>query len=310
MLYPWNIIGSKGALRELEQDLAKENVHHAYLFTGAPATGKWTAAKTFAGILQCPRGYCRTCVTCKNLTAGTHADTLVFADNGESLGIETVRDITAKASIKAEGMRRLILIENAERMGNEAQNALLKTLEEPPGRTAFVLTTSRLDTLLPTLRSRTREVHFGGAGEKELRNHLEYHFAQQTGLEEAIAIAQGRPGIALKLMKEPEYFKTQKELYASLETFLQKNDAGAKFRLVEALDKTPERLEEFFDLFAGILRQHCLESMRRETSPSGPRLGLHELVKLFESLEKTRYLIEGNVNRKLALEALLLQTET
>ncbi|RDV84606.1 DNA polymerase III subunit delta' [Ammonifex thiophilus] len=158
------VLGQERALKQLKRDLKTGRIAHAYLFSGPEGVGKRTAAEFFAHSLLClapgekPCGECRSCLLFR---AGSHPSYHFLApDRGGSLGIALVKELLAKVSRSASGYR-VAVIDRAESLTLEAQNAMLKLLEEPPPLTCFLLVTSQKEALLPTVVSRCREVKFG-----------------------------------------------------------------------------------------------------------------------------------------------------
>lgn len=313
MTYDWDIIGHEPALARLEQEILTGNIAHASLFIGPAQTGKFRIARTFAAILQCPKGFCKVCKSCRGVFAGTHPDTVLFKDDGESLKIDAVREMIGKANLTAQSPYRIFAIENIERMPIEAQNSFLKTLEEPPGKALFLLTTSRVNEVLPTILSRVRQHYFSNVGEETLRQALLKQFGGHADIAEVINIAQGRPGLAIRLMGDPEALARQRAIYRTIERFLKTDQLVSKFLFAEELTgekADPAELEFFFDAFTRYLRKLLFDYTEAGTAhPLYERFRLSELPDLFESLEKTRYFIGRNANKKLALENFLLQTE-
>ena len=309
MLYKWNIVGHQQQLLRLEKEIKGQNLAHAYLFSGPVQDGKFSIAKTFANILQCPNDFCKTCKDCQLIKAGTHPDTIIMEDNGESIKIDEVRELIRKTNLTNQGQYRIVVIENIERMPVEAQNSFLKTLEEPPGKTIFVLTTSKINQVLLTIQSRARHYHFSTVDDNLLKEYLKENFGERPEIEEVVNIAQGRPGLAITLIKDSEALNHQKSLYNQIETFLKKNDLAQKFLFIEAMEKDPSEVELFLDAFMRYLRKLIFEYMQNPSHPLSNRFTLKDIVNLFEVLEKTRYFIGRNVNKKLALENLLIQTE-
>jgi len=309
MLYKWNIVGHQPQILRLEREIKEKNLSHAYLFSGPEQDGKFSIAKTFANILQCPNNFCGTCKVCKSIQSGMHPDTIVMKDNGESIKIDEVRELIRKTNLTSQGGYRIILIENVERMPIEAQNSFLKTLEEPPGETIFILTANHIDQVLLTIQSRVRHYQFSTIDDEVLKKYLEETFGKRSEMDEIVSMAQGRPGLAITLMKDHEAFSHQKNLYNQIETFLKKNDLAQKFSFVEAIEKDQRQVELFLDAFSRYLRKLIFEYMQTTEHPLGRRFTLRDLVNLFEVLEKTRYFISRNVNKKLALENFLIQTE-
>lgn len=309
MLYQWDIVGHTQQLLGLEKDIKEKNLSHAYLFSGPRQSGKSRTAKAFANILQCPNHYCKKCQTCEQIRSKSHPDTVFIEDNGETVKIDDVRELIRKTNLTSQGGRRVIVIENIERMPIEAQNSFLKTLEEPPGKTIFLLTTSRLDQVLLTIQSRTRHIHFSTVDDRVLKKYLKENFGGPAELDEIVNIAQGRPGLAITLIRDQEAFLAQKKLYNQIETFLKKDDLSQKFLFIESIEKNKAEVDQFLDAFTRYLRKLLFDHIQASSYPFAGRLSLRDIVNLFESLEKTRYFIDRNVNRKLALENLLIQTE-
>ncbi len=309
MLYKWKIVGHKKQLIQLEKELKEDNLSHAYLFSGPKQSGKYTIAKVFAKILQCPNNFCRSCKDCEMLKNETHPDTIIMRDNGNTIKIDEVRELIRTTHLTHQGKYRLVIIENIERMPIEAQNSFLKTLEEPPGRTIFIMTTSQIDSVLLTIQSRVRHYNFSTVDDAVLTEYIENKFGKRSDTEEIVNIAQGRPGLAIGFIENPETFDYQKKLYNKIENFLKKNDLSQKFMFVEGIEKSAQEVELFLDAFTRYLRKLILEYVYNPNHPLKKRFSLYNITNLFDVLEKTRYFIKRNINKKLALENLLIQTE-
>jgi len=133
-------------LAQLKADHKSGNLAHAYLFVGQSGSSKFEVAREFADFLQ--DGAIRS------------LDTTEIADNGESIKTSEVREMLKRVNLTSQAEYKMILIENVERMTLSAANSFLKTLEEPPERTIFILTTPSLSLVLPTIISRTRVMRF------------------------------------------------------------------------------------------------------------------------------------------------------
>jgi DNA polymerase III subunit delta' len=162
--------GQDHAIAFLNKVLSGGRVHHAFLFSGEPGAGTQEAATAFAQALTCqvnPLG-CGTCDDCERVRKGLHPDVLRLARDPASAGreirVEPLRDLCAALQLAASaGGYKVAIIDDADQLNPSSQNALLKTLEEPPPRTVLVLTTALEDRLLPTVRSRCLRVAFGPA---------------------------------------------------------------------------------------------------------------------------------------------------
>ena len=188
MLYKWDIIGHNKQLEQLEKEIAKNNISHAYLFSGPKDVGSFRIVRMFANILQCPNNFCRTCKDCKLMQKDSHPDVIVLRDNGETIKIDDVRNLIHKTNLTCQGRYRIVLIENIERMPIEAQNSFLKTLEEPPGKTIFIMTSVQVNQVLPTIKSRVRRYFLFNVEDSLLKNSLREQFGENPNMEEILQI--------------------------------------------------------------------------------------------------------------------------
>ena len=147
---------------QLGDALAQGRVAHAYLFVGAPGSGKTKAAQALAGALVCPQGGCGSCDECIRVKHRTHPDVHRYAP-GSATGylVEQVRAIIDDVALApVRGARKVYVLERAEQLSASSANALLKTLEEPPASCTFILLASTADAVLPTIRSRCQVLSF------------------------------------------------------------------------------------------------------------------------------------------------------
>jgi DNA polymerase-3 subunit delta' len=156
------VIGQETVVAELRAAVADPAaMTHAWLFTGPPGSGRSVAARAFAAALQCPDGGDGTCHACRTVLAGTHADVQTVVPQGLSIGVAEVREIVRIAGrAPSQGRWQVVLVEDADRMTEQASNTVLKMLEEPPSRTVFLLCAPSLhpDDVPVTIRSRCRVV--------------------------------------------------------------------------------------------------------------------------------------------------------
>jgi DNA polymerase-3 subunit delta' len=147
---------------------------HAWLFTGPPGSGRSIAARAFAAALECPNDGCGHCDSCHQALAGTHADVAVIAPEGLSIKVEEARAIVmATAKRPTHSPWQVTLIEDADRLTDQAANALLKAIEEPPPSGVVLLCAPSLEDVLPTIRSRCRVVPLVTPAPAAVRDLLE-----------------------------------------------------------------------------------------------------------------------------------------
>ncbi|MFN0136991.1 MAG: DNA polymerase III subunit delta' [Phycisphaerae bacterium] len=214
------------ALSILRRALASGRTHHAYLFDGPDGVGKELAARALAARLLCNlppdanagMDACGTCASCKLFAGGSHPDFHLIERSlhklhpepnerrkkGLELGVNVVRHflIDHASASPAVGRRRIFVVREAERMNEEAQNALLKTLEEPPGSACLVLVTSSAARLLSTIRSRCQRIPFGLLPPAFVREKLVTLASMNDETATALArLCDGRLGVALRWHK-------------------------------------------------------------------------------------------------------------
>ncbi|RZU72858.1 DNA polymerase-3 subunit delta' [Micromonospora kangleipakensis] len=182
---------------------------HAWIFTGPPGSGRSVAARAFAAALQCAHGTgCGACPGCHTTLTGTHADVRLVVPEGLSISVKEIRALVLRAASTPSGRRwQVVIIEDADRLGERAGNALLKAIEEPPPRTVFLLCVPSIhpDDISVTIRSRCRVVPLRQPSAAAVAEVL----VRRDGIapdvaEWAAAAAQGHVGRARRLARDPE----------------------------------------------------------------------------------------------------------
>lgn len=132
---------------------------HAWLFTGPPGSGRSVVARAFAAALQCPNEGCGECPECSDVRSGTHPDVASLVTDGLWIRIKQIRDLVPKAALRpSRGRWQIVVVEDADRLGEDAADAMLLALEEPPSRTVWMLCAPTAEDIVPTIRSRCRIV--------------------------------------------------------------------------------------------------------------------------------------------------------
>ncbi len=178
---------------------------HAWLITGPPGSGRSSAARAFAAALQCPQGGCGACHECATAQSGTHADVSIVATEKVTISIDEVRELVSLSQRAPSGGRwRIIIVEDADRMTERTSNVLLKAIEEPPPRTAWVLCAPSAQDVAVTIRSRCRVVPLRVPPADVVARLLvdKDGVDPQLALECALA-AQSHIGIARRLARDP-----------------------------------------------------------------------------------------------------------
>jgi DNA polymerase-3 subunit delta' len=253
---PWQeIAGQERAVRLLRKALGRGTPHHAYLFAGPAGIGKELLARLFAQAANCeaapPEQPCGVCRACKAIAKGTHPDVQWVRPQSElvargilsradfetapsrDIRVDEVRSLARRLSLAAAlGRRKVAILVPAEALNERSQNALLKTLEEPPAVTSFVLVTEQPDALLPTVLSRCAKVQLAPLPEPVLVSQLMARGVPEAEARRRAARAQGSLGHALEM--DDEELERRSDLLRSVEGALAAPDERDLLDLAES----------------------------------------------------------------------------
>jgi len=334
------IIGQQNALEILRRMYESDRVPHGLLFQGPEGCGKASVAIAFASRLMCEErdGPCGRCESCRLIVSGGHPDLSMVHrlprkatasaaatpagdpdDLRQFILVDQIRELTRMAGMAPRRRaRRVFIIDPADRMNNEAQNALLKTLEEPPGKTVLILVASRPHLLLPTVRSRCFVVGFAALRVGELAAALVERGIESAEAATRAALAEGRPGRALDL-DLARLEERRDRLLRCLETLTTSPTALAELSGMasDIAGKTQSHLLDSLEILEALLRD-AARAGRRSDDPGlvhadlaarlrslGQRMGPERAAELVASVERMRRDLRLNVNRTLVAEALL-----
>jgi DNA polymerase III subunit delta' len=199
-----NLVGQARAAETMRAAAAGHGMSHAWLFTGPPGSGRSNAAVALAAALQCERGGCDECHACHTVRAGTHADVTVVRTEKLSIGVDEVRDLVRRSALAPVGRRwQILVVEDADRLTDQACNALLKAIEEPTERTVWMLCAPTVEDVLPTIRSRCRLLNLATPTAEEVAAFLVREDGVADGLAAYAARAsQGHIGRARALARD------------------------------------------------------------------------------------------------------------
>jgi DNA polymerase-3 subunit delta' len=248
-----DILGHSRIKKALVSIMKHDRVSHAYIFEGADGVGKLTMANAFARALNClsptPNGGCGVCSSCVQFDSGGNPDIiLVAANNANHIGVDDIRaQANRESAIKPYKYRyKIFVIENAHSMTAAAQNALLKTLEEPPAAGVFILTRDAGGPLLPTIVSRCQTFGFRPLAESDVIRILE----ERLGLtrEKAgflAACSGGSIGTAQKYAGD-DGFEERRETVVNILDGVAEKDVIDLFKAAEKLDSLKEFTDDIF----------------------------------------------------------------
>ncbi|MBL0732605.1 MAG: DNA polymerase III subunit delta' [Desulfosarcina sp.] len=325
-------------------------VPHALLFTGIEGAGKTNCAMVFAMLCNCLKkcnitgnqdridfstltdGYCinpcGSCKACKKIESGNHPDIILIKPNGNFIRIEQIRDLGNIIALKPyEAKIRVVIISDVQHMTPEASNALLKSLEEPPERTMFILTASQVSDLVPTIVSRCQHIRFNPVSLKSITSMLVAKFSMEQESAETIAsLAGGSFSKALKLARTQtiNWINYRKWLLDSIamnhftgESAETERAYGLIFALADKLSKNKDLLFESLEMIETWLRDVAIYKyspdkvinidMIENVKYVSMKVSIKSLISKIKAIHKARKNIRANANPKITLDILILR---
>lgn len=204
------------AVSASESDGSARAMTHAWLITGPPGSGRSNAARAFAAALQCRAGGCGECNACTTALAGSHPDVTVIRTEQLSIGVDQVRELVRRAAMSPTlGRFQVLVVEDADRITERGADALLKSIEEPPARTVWLLCAPNAEDLVATVRSRCRRVELRTPSTAAITELLQ----RRDGIDEVTArfaarVAQGHIGRARALARSEAARQRRAEVLA------------------------------------------------------------------------------------------------
>lgn len=311
--------GQARAKRFLRQLIETGHVPHALLFSGMAGIGKASMAREFAKVLNCLDATgidsCDQCGSCHKIEGGIHPDLTWISSEGTFIKLDQIRDLRKRIRYRPfEARYRVIIIEDAQKLREEAANALLKILEEPPRQHIFILLALEPQMLLPTIVSRCCHVRFQPLEDSLIEQRLTVMYQLEPNRAGEIArLAEGSMERA-KWLVEENHILHWKEILGRIQN-LDKLSMIEFFELMANWVKKSEDLEQDFLCIKLWLRDIILSRLLRDHRPAfelnqipdGMRnASMEYLFSLYDQIEEAVQHLRGNANKQLTLEGVCL----
>jgi DNA polymerase III subunit delta' len=316
------IAGHQRQLDTLRLAMANGRLHHAYLLLGPEGLGKRTVALALAKAIYCvdsEQDYCGRCVNCMRITNGNHPDVRLIEPlpDKKEIGIQQIRELQRELNYRSfSGKRKIAIIDPATLMNLSAQNALLKTLEEPPVDSLIVLITPNTGGLLPTLRSRCLSLSFAPLSSAQVSAFLESQRGMKADEAKLLAaMSMGSIGAAANLDKDELIEK--RRIWSNMLMSLKVGDYNAAMVAAEALAKNRDEALEFLkwaeswyrDLLVYSATQRPNELVNLDMLPQIDQQATESsvdcILSAFSHTTDASAGIQRNLNRRMVLEKFL-----
>ena len=318
-----NLIGHAATAEYLRKNISEQKFPHAVIFSGEEGIGKRLTAEICAAALLCEHATdgkpCGVCENCRLVAAKTHPDFYVVeaeeTKTTRNIKIGQIREMQSEAALRPiNSARRVVIIDGAELMNNAAANCLLKTIEEPPSQTIFILLTANRSSLLMTIRSRCMTINFDKIPAEEIRDALIMRGAEESEAKNLSIIADGSLGRALKLKElgGAELRATAVEILEKIARAELTNEEIFK-QGAEISEWTRDKFADFVNHVQKILRDICfaefmeLRNPDLETRLSKIRIPERKILLMLEAGAEYHKRLRSNANLRLLAEAYLLQ---
>ena len=315
------IRGNTPLVEQLRRSAASGRSSHAYLFLGGAGAGKRLIANTFAKALQCEgeKRPCDSCKSCHAFNHGNHPDVIYFQPlkNGKTYTIEDVREqLLETVDLKPfQYEKKNYIIEKADTLNIQSQNALLKTLEEPPAHVVFLLLAERAETFLPTILSRVVVMKIRPLSAETIADYLMQagHLAEESHI--LSAYAQGRIGQALELVEDEGFREMRQDILGKLEA-LPSMSEGDAYLLAKDLEgyKNDLRFLDIMELWyrdlltAKSLREegYLIQRDKKDAIFRAAKEPAALLAKKAAAVRTARMRLAQNANFRLTMEVMLM----
>ena len=318
------IVGHEQIKEHMQAAIRDKKPFHAYLFQGEEGVGKEALARTFAAGLQCQSESadkpCKECVSCRQMESGNQPDVIWVTREKASLGVDEIREqLCNTMDIKPfSSPYKIYLVPEAEKMTEAAQNALLKTIEEPPEYGIVILMTSNISALLPTIQSRCLTMEFRPLSTAVVESYVKEHCqVPDYQARASAAFAQGNLGKAMRYAKSEDFIE-RKDHIISLLRHVEQMDLSEMLAVIKDLGTRKDEVRDYIDLMVLCYRDVLLFKATKDInqllfqdeasyiSREASHRSYEKIEEILQAFEKAKVRLRANVNFDITMELMLL----
>ena len=318
------IVGHEQIKEHMQAAIRDKKPFHAYLFQGEEGVGKEALARTFAAGLQCQSEStdkpCKECVSCRQMESGNQPDVIWIKREQVSLGVDEIREqLCNTMDIKPfSSPYKIYLVPEAEKMTEAAQNALLKTIEEPPEYGIVILMTSNISALLPTIQSRCLTMEFRPLSTAVVESYVKEHCqVPDYQARASAAFAQGNLGKAMRYAKSEDFIE-RKDHIISLLRHVEQMDLSEMLAVIKDLGTRKDEVRDYIDLMVLWYRDVLLFKATKDInqllfqdeasyiSREASHRSYEKIEEILQAFEKAKVRLRANVNFDITMELMLL----
>lgn len=318
------IVGHEQIKEHMQAAIRDKKPFHAYLFQGEEGVGKEALARTFAAGLQCQSESadkpCKECVSCRQMESGNQPDVIWVTREKASLGVDEIREqLCNTMDIKPfSSPYKIYLVPEAEKMTEAAQNALLKTIEEPPEYGIVILMTSNISALLPTIQSRCLTMEFRPLSTVVVESYVKEHCqVPDYQARASAAFAQGNLGKAMRYAKSEDFIE-RKDHIISLLRHVEQMDLSEMLAVIKDLGTRKDEVRDYIDLMVLWYRDVLLFKATKDInqllfqdeasyiSREASHRSYEKIEEILQAFEKAKVRLHANVNFDITMELMLL----
>ena len=318
------IVGHEQIKEHMQAAIRDKKPFHAYLFQGEEGVGKEALARTFAAGFPCQSESadkpCKECVSCRQMESGNQPDVIWVTREKASLGVDEIREqLCNTMDIKPfSSPYKIYLVPEAEKMTEAAQNALLKTIEEPPEYGIVILMTSNISALLPTIQSRCLTMEFRPLSTAVVESYVKEHCqVPDYQARASAAFAQGNLGKAMRYAKSEDFIE-RKDHIISLLRHVEQMDLSEMLAVIKDLGTRKDEVRDYIDLMVLWYRDVLLFKATKDInqllfqdeasyiSREASHRSYEKIEEILQAFEKAKVRLRANVNFDITMELMLL----